>query len=154
MMAASLFIVACTVPRPGASLPDTPPARESCHCEGGAFPRDLTPNYQGHYLAMVIDSYTVNQELYMAMDRLQTFPPSAQIKAMAFQFASYTANEQDREAELTKELAVRLKQTEGWKQETVEEVMRELLAEYQGNDDSQQALTTFSEALTGASSSE
>ena len=49
---------------------------------GGAYPNELTPNYQDHYLAMVIDSYIVNGQAEVAAERLKTFDAATQIRAL------------------------------------------------------------------------
>jgi hypothetical protein len=42
--------------------------------QGGAYPSELTPAYQKHYMAMVVDSYIVNKSPNVALNGLKTFP--------------------------------------------------------------------------------
>ena len=58
---------------------------------GGAYPNELTPNYQDHYLAMVIDSYIVNGQAEVAAERLKTFDAATQIRALGRWSATYVA---------------------------------------------------------------
>ncbi len=142
--------LACTLPRAGVTN-SSQSVRASCNCEGGAYPSELTINYRAHYLAMVIDSYIVNQQLELVQERLKTFSERDKIKALGERSVRYAINEQTEEAQLVNELAVTLNQVENWNSETIMAVVAELVvsSQYQGNDIKKQALNDFSFQLIG-----
>jgi hypothetical protein len=114
---------------------------------GGAYPDELTPNYQDHYLAMVIDSYIVNRQPDLAQERLKTFDEATKIRALGRWSAVYVAGGRATEAEAVNELAVALKNAENWSPETISAVASELAAEFQGDSARAQAVTSFASAL-------
>ncbi len=115
--------------------------------EGGAFPSELTENYQDHYMAMVIDSYIVNRQVNLAQERLKSFTAAEKIRALGRWSANYVANGQAVEAQLVNELAAALKAAENWSPETISEVAQGLTALYQGDPARIQAITTFTAQL-------
>lgn len=116
----------------------------------GAFPADMTSNYQDHYVATVIDSYMVNRQVNLAQERLKTFTPAAQIRALGKRSADFVANGQAVEAQLVNELAVNLKTAENWGDDVIKNEIARLTSEYQGDSARAQALNTFSAQLLGA----
>src|SRR6185436_8531505 len=81
---------------------------------GGAYPNELTQNYQDNYIAMVIDSYQVNRNLDIAQQRLKSFDQATKIRALGEAFVTYTMNGQAVEAQAVNELATGLKTAENW----------------------------------------
>ena len=114
---------------------------------GGAYPNELTPNYQDQYLAMVIDSYIVNRQPELAQERLKTFDAATQIRALGRWSAVYVASGRATEAQAVNELAVALKNRENWSPETISAVASELATEYQNDSAKAQAITSFASAL-------
>jgi len=114
---------------------------------GGAYPGELTPNYQDHFLAMVIDSYIVNRQPEIAQERLKTFAEATKIRALGRWSAIYVASGRAPEAEAVNELAVALKNAENWSPETISAVATELAAEFQNDSARAQAVTSFASAL-------
>ena len=114
---------------------------------GGAYPNELTPNYQDQYLAMVIDSYIVNRQPELAQERLKTFDAATQIRALGRWSAIYVASGRATEAQAVNELAVALKNRENWSPETISAVASELATEYQNDSAKAQAITSFASAL-------
>jgi hypothetical protein len=115
--------------------------------QGGAYPNEMTTAYQKHYLAMVIDSYIVNQEPQVAQERLKSFETRDKIQTLGERSASYVAAGRASEAQLINDLAVSLKQTEGWDNATIEDVVRELTVRYQSEPARAQGVGTLSAAL-------
>lgn len=115
--------------------------------QAGAYPKELTQNYQDHYLAMVIDSYLVNRQVDIAQERLKTFDQAAKIRALGRWSANYVAGGRAAEAQAVNELAVALKEAEGWSPETISAVASELAAEFQSDNAKSQAITTFANQL-------
>jgi hypothetical protein len=135
-----ITVLACAVPRPGAT--------DVSDQSGGTFPNQLTVNYQEHYLAMVIDSYVVNQQAEMAGERLKTFSEEDKIEALLMQTALYATREQSHEAQLATELAVYLALAEGWKAETIKKVLAKVSTEYGNQDEvAQEALDELAKQL-------
>ena len=114
---------------------------------GGAYPNELTPNYQDHYLAMVIDSYIVNGQAEVAAERLKTFDAATQIRALGRWSATYVAAGRAPEAQAVNQLAIQLKQLEGWSPETISTVAGELATEFQNDSAKAQAINTFAYSL-------
>jgi hypothetical protein len=110
----------------------------------GAYPPDLAPGFQRHYLAMVIDSYVVNQEADVAAVRLQPFDQRTKIRALAERSAAYVAAGRGVEAQLINDLTVALKNSENWNEDTIKAVVSELATEYQSDPARGQAINTFS----------
>lgn len=110
---------------------------------GGAYPNELTKNYQDHYIAMVIDSYLVNRQFNLAQERLKTFDPATKIKAMGKWSVTYTTNGQAAEAQAVLELATKLKQAENWSPDVIAAQVGQLAAEYQGDSAKLQAVNAF-----------
>jgi hypothetical protein len=134
---------ACTLPRPGV----TNPSNQSVS-EGGAYPNELTVNYQAHYLAMVIDSYIVNQQTEVARERFKTFSEQDKIEALVIQTVHYAIEGQSREAQLAIELAVYLGLVEEWKPETIKRIVTEASIKYGNQDEvAQQAIDEFASQL-------
>lgn len=113
----------------------------------GAFPPELTQDYQGHYLAMVIDSYLTNGQVDTAQQRLKTFDEATQIEALGRWSAIYVAAGRGPEAQAINQLAVQLSQLEGWSPETISSVAGQLAAEFQGDTAKAQAITSFASQL-------
>jgi hypothetical protein len=114
---------------------------------GGSYPAELAPGYRTNYIHAVIDSYIVNRQVEVARQRLQTFDEATKIQALGQRSADFIANGQAVEAELTNQLAVELKAAEGWSDETIQTVIRDLAAGYQGDNARAQAVNTFSASL-------
>ena len=114
---------------------------------GGAYPNELTTNYQDHYLAMVIDSYIVNQQLDLATNRLLTFDQATKIRELGRWSANYVAAGRAVEGQLVNDLAAKLRQAEGWSPEVIATEVGKLAAEYQNDPARQQAVNTFGAAL-------
>lgn len=111
--------------------------------EGGAYPAELTDNYQDHYLAMVIDSYIVNRQVDLARERLKTFDDEEALRALGRWSATYVANGQAVEAQVVNELAAALNVAEAWDPQMVSRVAQDLSAEYTGDNARIQGITTF-----------
>ncbi|GAB4422865.1 MAG: hypothetical protein Kow0031_01050 [Anaerolineae bacterium] len=114
---------------------------------GGAYPNELTNNYQSHYLAMTVDSYIVNPQPAVAVERLKTFSPGAQINVLGERSAAFVAAGRGAEAALVNDLAVALKGNQGWSDDEVMRVIGELSAKYKDDPARAQAINTFSAAL-------
>lgn len=114
---------------------------------GGAYPNELTKNYQDQYLAMVIDSYIVNRQADLAAERLKTFDSATQIRALGWWSATYVAAGRATEAQAVNELALALKQSEGWSPETISAVVGQLATEFQNDSAKAQAINTFASTL-------
>ena len=114
---------------------------------GGAYPNELTQNYQDHYLAMVIDSYIVNRQVEVAAERLKTFDDATQIRALGRWSAIYVAGGRAAEAEAVNELAVSLRDIQGWSPETISTVASQLATEFKDDSAKAQAINTFALAL-------
>lgn len=118
--------------------------------QGGAYPDELSPGYQDHYLAMVVDSYITNQQADLAAERLKTFEdPARKIRFLGERSAAYVAAGRVPEAQLINNLAVALKSLEGWGDDTIMAVVSELTTAYQGDAARSQAISTFSAQLVG-----
>ncbi|MBN1995669.1 MAG: hypothetical protein JW953_23480 [Anaerolineae bacterium] len=115
--------------------------------QGGAYPEELAPGYQSHYLAMVVDSYIVNHDEKEAQRRLQTFDQATKIRVLGERFTVYVANGQAVEAQAVSDLAGQLKNLEGWSAETISAEVGKLAAEYQGDSAKMQAVTSYGAAL-------
>jgi hypothetical protein len=115
--------------------------------QGGAFPYELSDAYQTHYLAMVVDSYIINQEPGVAKERLKTFAPRAQVLILADRSAAYVAAGRGAEAQLINLLAASLKESEGWSEDTIRQVVEDLTEKYQSDPARSQAISTFSAQL-------
>jgi len=115
--------------------------------QGGAFPDELTEAYQNHYKAMVVDSYIVNQEPEVAVERMKRFDPQAQILILGERSAAYVAAGRGVEAQLINNLAVTLKNSQGWDDETIKAAIAELTERYQTDPARSQAISTFSAQL-------
>lgn len=115
--------------------------------QGGAFPDELSEAYQNHYLAMVVDSYIINQEPEVAKDRLKAFGPSTQIQILADRSAAYVAAGRGAEAQFINLLAASLKESEQWNDDTIRQVVGGLSEKYQTDPARSQAISTFSEQL-------
>jgi hypothetical protein len=114
---------------------------------GGAYPAELTESYQDHYLAMTVDSYIVNQQSDVALERLKTFDQQDKIRVLGERSAAYVAAGRGVEAQLINNAAVALKSTEGWDDNAVKIVVGELALEYQSDPAKAQAINTFSAQL-------
>ncbi|MEW5960180.1 MAG: hypothetical protein AB1801_20850 [Chloroflexota bacterium] len=114
---------------------------------GGAYPSELTPNYQDNYLAMVIDSYIVNRQPEVAQERLKTFDQTTKIRALGRRSAIYVSSGRAVEAQAVNELAVALKTAESWSPETISAIASELAAEFKDDSAKAQAITSFASAL-------
>lgn len=111
--------------------------------EGGAYPAELTENYQDHYLAMVIDSYIVNRQVDLAQERMKTFDDEEALRALGRWSATYVANGQAVEAQLVNELAAALNVAESWDPQMVSRVAQDLSAQYADDNARIQGITTF-----------
>jgi len=114
---------------------------------GGAYPNELTQNYQDHYLAMVIDSYVVNRQAEVAAERLKTYDDGTQIRALGRWSAIYVAGGRAAEAEAVNELAVSLKDSQGWSPETIAAAAGQLASEFKDDSAKAQAINTYALAL-------
>ena len=61
---------------------------------GGAFPDELTENYQSHYIAMAVDSYNVTRQIEEAQRRLRSFDEATKVRALGEQSVAYAASGQ------------------------------------------------------------
>ncbi|HXV43899.1 MAG TPA: hypothetical protein VEC96_12610, partial [Anaerolineae bacterium] len=114
---------------------------------GGAYPNELSQNYQDHYIAMVVDSYRINQQLNLAQERLKTFDPATQIHALGRLFVAYTINGQAVEAQTVSQLATALKIAGNWDPNVIAAAVSQLAAEAQGDSATLQAVNAFGAAL-------
>jgi hypothetical protein len=114
---------------------------------GGAYPNELTQNYQDHYIAMVIDSYQINRNLNLAQERLKTFDPATKIEALGKWSVNYTTNGQGVEAQAVNELANGLKTAENWSPDTIATVVGQLATEFQGDGARLQAVNAYGASL-------
>jgi hypothetical protein len=114
---------------------------------GDAIPSELAPGYQNHYLAMVVDSYIVNQEADVAAERLKAFSPETKIRSLAERSAAYVAAGRGVEAQYINNLAVALKETETWDEGTIRAVISDLTTRYQNDPARAQAISSFSAQL-------
>jgi hypothetical protein len=114
---------------------------------GDAIPSELASGYQNHYLAMVVDSYIVNQDANVAAERLKAFSPEIKVRTLAERSAAYVAAGRGVEAQLINNLAVALKQTENWNEDTIKAVIGELTTKYQSQPAQAQAISSFSAQL-------
>ncbi len=117
--------------------------------KGGAYPKELSANYQEHYLAMVVDSYIVNHQADWAQERLKSFDTAAKIKSLADRSATYAASGRTVEAQMTNELALALKNKEKWNAQTIKTVVAQLTSDYQkkGATPKVEAVSAFSNLL-------
>ena len=116
---------------------------------GGAYPAELTDAYQDHYLAMTVDSYIVNQQADVALERLKTFEEEDKIRILGERSAAYVAAGRSVEAQLINNAAVALKGAEGWDENTIRVVVGDLAVAYQGDPARAQAINTYSAQLLG-----
>ena len=117
---------------------------------GGAYPNQLAPGYQQNYLNMVADSYALNptpQQVEQTRLRLQAFDVPAKIRTLADRSAEYGMAGRGAEAQNINNLAMALKQTENWPDQTVADTIGALAAESQANPAKAQAINTFASAL-------
>ncbi|GIK42777.1 MAG: hypothetical protein BroJett011_66100 [Chloroflexota bacterium] len=110
---------------------------------GGAYPNELTQNYQDHYIAMVIDSYQVNRQLNLAQERLKTFDPATKVNALGKWSVAYTTNGQATEAQAVNELAANLRAAENWSPDVIAAEVGQLASEFQGDSARLQAVNAF-----------
>ncbi|MBE7549754.1 MAG: hypothetical protein HS126_01580 [Anaerolineales bacterium] len=110
---------------------------------GGAYPNELTQNYQDHYIAMVIDSYQVNRQLNLAQERLKTFDPATKVNALGKWSVAYTTNGQAAEAQAVNELAANLRAAENWSPDVIATEVGQLASEFQGDSARLQAVNAF-----------
>jgi hypothetical protein len=113
----------------------------------GAYPGELAPGYQSHYLAMVVDSYIVNKQVGEAQKRLQTFDQATKIRVLAERSMAFQVNGQGVEAQAVNELAAQLKQIENWPPEAISAQVGKLATENQADPAKVQAITTYGSAL-------
>jgi hypothetical protein len=110
---------------------------------GGAYPSDLTTNYQDHYIAMTIDSYQVHRNFADAQNRLKSFEPATKIKALGRRSVDFTTNGQAAEAQAVNELAANLKAAENWSPDIIATQVGQLASEFQGDSARLQAVNAF-----------
>ncbi len=115
--------------------------------QGGAYPNELTKAYQTHYLAMVVDSYLVNQDLDTAQKRLKSFDAATKIRVLGERSGAYVAAGRGVEAQLINNLAVTLKGKENWDDAAIKTVVGELTTQFQADPARAQAVSTYSAAL-------
>ncbi len=113
----------------------------------GAYPSELTTNYQDHYLVMVIDSYAVNRQLPLAQERLKNFDQATKISALGKWAAFYGVNGRAVEAQGAKDLAGALKQAENWDPNIIAATMSQLAAEAQSDPARLQAINDYGASL-------
>lgn len=114
---------------------------------GGAYPDDLSPGYQANYLNTVIDSYIINRQVENAQQSLREFDQSTKIRALGRRAAEYAAVGRATEAQAVNDLAVALRDTEGWSPETIAAEVGTLAAEFQGDQARTDAINNFGAAL-------
>ncbi len=114
---------------------------------GGAYPDELSQAYQDHYMAMVVDSYLINQQADVAQDRLKRFGPEQKIRMLGERSAAYVAAGRGVEAQLINNLAATLKSAEGWSDDTTKSIIGDLALQYQGDPARAQAISTYSAQL-------
>ena len=114
---------------------------------GGAYPNELTQNYQDHYIAMVIDSYQNNRNLNLAQERLKTFDQATKVNALGKWSVAYTTNGQSVEAQAVNELANGLKTAETWSPDTIAAQVGQLATEFQGDSAKLQAVNAYGASL-------
>ncbi|MCL4297642.1 MAG: hypothetical protein KJ077_18015 [Anaerolineae bacterium] len=110
---------------------------------GGAYPNELTQNYQDHYIAMVIDSYQVHRNLPDAQNRLKSFDPATKVNALGKWSVAYTTNGQAAEAQAVNELAANLRAAENWSPDVIAAEVGQLASEFQGDSARLQAVNAF-----------
>ena len=113
----------------------------------GAYPNELTQNYQDNYIAMVIDSYQVNRNLDIAQQRLKSFDQATKIRALGEASVTYTTNGQAVEAQAVNELATGLKTAENWDPNVIAAQVGQLATESQGDSARLQAINSFGATL-------
>jgi len=120
--------------------------------QNGAYPNELTQNYQDHYLAMTLDSYVVNQNPDHVNERLKSFSQVDQIRAFAHQSANYAATGRAVEAQMANQLAITMKDTLGWQNDTIQTVVANEKQEFLKDEKPAQAeaIDQFSVALLNA----
>jgi hypothetical protein len=116
---------------------------------GDAIPSELAPGYKNHYLTMVVDSYIINQDANVASQRLTAFDNRDKVRILAERSAAYVAAGRAAEAQYINNLALALKGTENWDEETIKSVVAELTTQYQSDPARAQAISTFSAQLLG-----
>jgi uncharacterized protein YneF (UPF0154 family) len=118
--------------------------------QGGAYPSEMTQAYQKHYMAMVVDSYIVNKEPNVAVERLKTFSSLDQIKALGERSAAYVAAGRGDEAQLINNLALALKGTQGWSDDDIKTAVLDLANQYGTDPARAQGISSFSAMLLNA----
>jgi uncharacterized integral membrane protein len=116
----------------------------------GSRPNELEANYQDQYIAAVVDSYIVNRNVEAAKERLKTFSPEQQVRALGRRTADFVANGQAVESQLVNELALSLKSANGWPDQTIQNVIGQLAIENQSDSARSQGINTFSASLLNA----
>lgn len=116
---------------------------------GGAYPSELTNSYQDHYLAMVIDSYLVNQQAEAASERFKAFTPARVVRVLGEWSAAYAANGRTAESQVINQLAVELNQSENWDSAMVADVLGQLQSQFEANNEPAKAqiITTLASQL-------
>jgi hypothetical protein len=115
----------------------------------GAYPNEMTDNYQSHYLAMAIDSHLVNPNVGLVNERLKGFPAEKQILILGDRAAAYVAAGRGPESQTINELAIALKGQAGWSDEEIQRAVSQLSAKYQDDPARNQAISTFSNVMLG-----
>lgn len=115
--------------------------------QGGAYPNEMTNAYQNHYLAMAVDSYIVTQQPEIAQERLKTFDEPTKIAILAERSAAFVAAGRGAEAQFINNLAMTLKEAEGWNDDTIRAVVADLAVQYQNEPAKAQAIGAFSAQL-------
>ncbi len=118
---------------------------------GGAYPDELTENYQDHYIQMVADAYIVDPNAEDATNRLISFDTETipVIRRLAIRSADYAAQGRTVESQRVNELAELLKQEKAWPDSDVQTVVSELTARYQADPLRLEAVNLYSALLTG-----
>ncbi len=114
---------------------------------GGAHPSELTENYRDHYIAMVIDSYTINRQLPLAQERLKSFDTATKIRALGEWSAAYSTAGRGPEAQAVNELAANLRQAENWDSNVISTEMSQLATEAQSDSVKLQAINAYGAVL-------
>jgi hypothetical protein len=96
---------------------------------------------------MVVDSYLVNQQLDIAIERLKTFDTATQVRMLAERSASYVSAGRGVEAQLINTLALELRNRGNWDEATIQNVIADLTVEYQADPARAQAISSFSAQL-------
>ena len=86
---------------------------------GGAFPHELSENFQKAYVGAVAEAYLANRDANKASARLSTFSEQQRVALLASVEADFRSNNLINEANGVADLAKQLQAQEGWSAEAV-----------------------------------